>query len=81
MDGHDLKEGIARMGIEALRELDSDPRFLDPSASVDVVCPLARSSDRACQLLEKAHACAPTGTLSTLCSMTPALRRSALGKH
>jgi hypothetical protein len=81
MDGHDLKEGVARMGLEALRELDSDPRFLDPSASVDVVCPLTGSSDRACQLLENAHACSKIGTMSELCTMSPALRRAALHKR
>jgi len=81
MDGHDLKEGIARMGIDALREIDGDPRFLDPNASVDVVCRAGGSSDRACRLLEDAHACSRIGTLTDFCTMTPALRRTALGKR
>ena len=81
MDGHDLKEGIARMGIDALRELDDDPRFLDHDASVDVVCHATGSSDRACRLLEGAHACTRIGTLTELCTMSPALRSEALGRH
>jgi hypothetical protein len=81
MDGHDLKEGIARMGLDALREVDSDPKFLDPKASLTVVCPLTGSSDRACRLLQKAGSCAPGGTDVTICTMTPEQRRTVLGKH
>jgi hypothetical protein len=81
LDGHELKFGIARMGLDALAEIDKDPRFLDPKASVSVVCPREQSSDKACRLLEAAGACAPAGSAVVVCTMTPAQRRAALHKH
>jgi hypothetical protein len=81
LDGHEMKFGIARMGLDALAEMNKDPRFLEPSAAVSVVCPQGQSSDRACRLLQAAGACSPAGSLVSLCTMTPAQRRAALGKH
>jgi hypothetical protein len=81
LDGHDLKQGIARMGIDALRELDGDARFLQPSASLPVVCPDRGSSDRACRLLIKQGACTPAGTGVLTCRASPEQRRVVLGKR
>ncbi len=79
MDGHDLKQGIARMGLDALREIDGDPRFLAADASVAVVCPTTGSTDRACRFLKKAGTCSPSGTRSEMCTMTAQQRHAVLG--
>jgi hypothetical protein len=81
MDGHEMKFGIARLGIPALAEIDKDPRFLDPKASVAVVCTRDRSTDRACRLLQEVGACVPAGTAASICTMTPVQRRTVLGKN
>jgi hypothetical protein len=81
LDGHDLKQGIARMGIDALRELDRDPRFLNPNAPMPVVCSTTGSTDRACRLLIKEGACKAAGSHVLMCSATPEQRRAILGKR
>jgi hypothetical protein len=80
MDGHEMKFGIARMGLDALAEIDKDPKFLDPKANVTVICTRDRSSDRACKLLQEVGACTPAGSQVSVCTMTPAQRRTVLGK-
>jgi hypothetical protein len=80
MDGHDLKVGTARLGIEGLRELHHDRRFLDPAADLDVTCSRKPTADPACALLKQAGGCAPAGSELMLCSMTPAQRKAALGE-
>jgi hypothetical protein len=81
MDGHDLKQGIARMGLDALREIDQDTRFLKPDATAPVICPLDKSSDHACRMLRKWGACKPEGSELEKCTMTAEQRRSILGRR
>lgn len=79
MDGHDLKVGKARRGIEALRELSREPRFQPATANITVACARESSSDRACRLLKATPgACKPSGTMVELCTMTPAQRDAVL---
>ncbi|HEY5373481.1 MAG TPA: hypothetical protein VIK01_07325 [Polyangiaceae bacterium] len=79
MDGHDLKVGKARLGIEALRELASEPRFQSPSENITVACARGASSDKACRLLQHTQgACRAAGTKVELCTMTPEQLKSVL---
>jgi hypothetical protein len=78
-DGHDLKQGIARMGLEALREIDRDTRFLQPDVTAPVICPVGKTSDHACRVLRKWGACKPEGSEVEMCTMTAKQRRAILG--
>jgi len=82
MDGHDLKVGPARSGIEGLRELVSDPRFKLGADPLTVACARESSSDRACRLLQQTpNSCKAAGTKIELCSMTLAQAQAALGAN
>jgi hypothetical protein len=79
MDGHDLKVGTARAGIEGLREIVNEPRFVPASENITVACAAGRSSDRACHLLQRTPgACKPSGTKVELCSLTREQARAVL---
>jgi len=80
LDGHDLKVGKAQLGMPALREFSSEPRFQPASANISVACAHDGSEDRACRLLQKTpDACHPSGTKVDLCTMTPGQRDQVLG--
>jgi hypothetical protein len=79
MDGHDLKVGKARLGLDALRELSKEPRFQPISQNIIVACARGVSNDRACNLLKGTPgACKPEGTQIEICSMSPAQRDAVL---
>ena len=69
MDGHDLKVGKARMGIDALKEMHAERRFLRPDAPLTTICDRAPSGDPACAKLTATQgACKPAGTQLLSCS-------------
>lgn len=80
MDGHDIKFGQARFGIAALAEVHNEPRFTPKDADLAVACPVERNSDPACRYMEEHGACTEGGSRAKICTMTPAMRRSVLGK-
>jgi hypothetical protein len=79
MDGHDLKVGTARYGIEGLRDFVNEPRFQPQSQNILIACAAGHSSDPACRITQKTPgACKPSGSKIELCNLTPEQAREAL---
>ncbi|MES1164684.1 MAG: hypothetical protein ABUR63_02910 [Verrucomicrobiota bacterium] len=78
MDGHDLKVGKAKLGIDALKELNDDARFQLAAGDLTVACGRGPTGDPACALLKEAGACQPAGEKIEICTMSSAQRATAL---
>lgn len=77
-DGHDVKMGTARGGLDALAEVSRDQRFGAAATELPIICDAKQASDPACAAAKAAGACQPVGMAVERCTLSPAEREGVL---
>jgi hypothetical protein len=77
-DGHDVKMGTARAGLDALADVSRDARFGAATTDLDLVCDSQQAGDPACAAARAAGVCKSSGSAVLRCKMTPAQREAVL---
>jgi hypothetical protein len=77
-DGHDVKMGTARAGLDALADVSREPRFGAGAGDLTIICDRKQTSDPACAAMRAAGKCQPSGTAVDRCTMSAADREAVL---